>query len=239
MSATTRHSMNQPALNRDGIRRLVVVMVSVIGYAFVFSLAAGTLQHWGIWLYVILSLLTMTFGGWLVVRRNPEVINNRGRSHEGTKGWDSRLLRFYTLAMLAIPVAGGLDARFGWTPPVPALLLVVGVLLLVAGSALTYGAMLANPHFEPTVRIQGDRDHRVISTGPYRWVRHPGYVGFMLGVLALPLVVGEWAMYAPVLIAIALMVLRTVREDRTLHEELPGYADYARRTPYRLIPGIW
>lgn len=61
----------------------------------------------------------------------------------------------------------------------------------------------------------------------------------MLGVLALPLIVGAWAMYAPVLIAIARIVLRTMREDRTLHEELPGYADYARRTPYRLIPGIW
>ena len=96
-----------------------------------------------------------------------------------------------------------------------------------------------NPFFEKTVRIQSDRGHRVVDIGPYRLVRHPGYLGFFGWILSTPLLLGSWWAFVPALLSIAGIVVRTALEDRTLKAELPGYADYAKRTRYRLVPGIW
>ena len=104
---------------------------------------------------------------------------------------------------------------------------------------LAHWAMLANPFFEKTVRIQEERGHHVATGGPYRFVRHPGYVAFILMGFALPLGVGSaWAL-VPAGLNAALIVARTALEDRTLRRELPGYAEYAQRTRYRLLPGVW
>jgi protein-S-isoprenylcysteine O-methyltransferase Ste14 len=99
--------------------------------------------------------------------------------------------------------------------------------------------MAVNRFFEGTVRIQTNREHQVISSGPYRYVRHPGYVGVMLEFIAIPLSLGTLAAWIPALLGVALYVLRTAMEDRTLIAELPGYAEYAQRTCYRLLPGVW
>jgi protein-S-isoprenylcysteine O-methyltransferase Ste14 len=116
----------------------------------------------------------------------------------------------------------------------------VGAALYGFFALLITWAMAVNPHFEKTVRIQRELGHQVIDSGPYRIVRHPGYVGTVFGfLLSPPLLLGSWWAFVPALGAVALVIIRTVLEERTLRSELPGYEDYARRVRYRLIPGIW
>jgi protein-S-isoprenylcysteine O-methyltransferase Ste14 len=99
--------------------------------------------------------------------------------------------------------------------------------------------MLENTHFEPTVRIQRDRDNREVDTGPYGHVRHPGYAGFLLVILSTPALVLSWWAYAPAAALVAVLVVRTFLEERTLRDELPGYREYADRVRHRFVPGVW
>jgi protein-S-isoprenylcysteine O-methyltransferase Ste14 len=99
--------------------------------------------------------------------------------------------------------------------------------------------MASNTHFESYVRIQEDRAHKPVSSGPYQYVRHPGYVGMALSALSIPLTLGSWWALIPAGIAALLIVIRTALEDKTLHTELQGYAEYAKKVRYRLLPGIW
>ena len=132
-----------------------------------------------------------------------------------------------------------LDAvRYGWAPMGPAWI-AVGLVLLLPGSALFICAMAANAFFEGTVRIQHDRGHRVVDTGPYALVRHPGYIGFGAFAAGTSFVLGSWWSLLPAAGAILLLVGRTALEDRTLQRELQGYAEYTGRVRYRLVPGIW
>ena len=142
-------------------------------------------------------------------------------------------------ALLLLPAVAGLDVgRFRWSSlELP--YAVVGLVSLVVSSVLTTWAMIENPYFEPTVRIQDDRGHHVVTTGPYALIRHPGYLSGILWVASIPPILGSLYAFLPVLLYTVLMCLRTYLEDRTLQEELPGYATYAERVRYRLFPGIW
>lgn len=135
-------------------------------------------------------------------------------------------------------VVAGLDKRFGWGSLSP-VWSPVGLILVVLGSVPSAWAISLNPHFEPTVRIQEERGHRVISTGPYQYVRHPGYLSVMITSAATPLLLGTpWA-FLPVGAIIVVLVIRTALEDRVLRRELTGYREYAQRVRWRLFPGIW
>jgi protein-S-isoprenylcysteine O-methyltransferase Ste14 len=145
----------------------------------------------------------------------------------------------FTPAFLAIYVTAGFDAvRFEWST-MPLWLWPLGLALWLAGYALFTWSMGVNPFFEKTVRIQTERGHRVIDTGPYRFVRHPGYLGFFGWGLSTPLLLGSWWAFLPALLSMVSLVIRTALEDRTLREELAGYREYASKVRYRLIPGIW
>jgi protein-S-isoprenylcysteine O-methyltransferase Ste14 len=140
---------------------------------------------------------------------------------------------------LLLAVVAGLDAvRFRWSAMPPAMLW-PGLALYAAGAVPVVWAMAANPFLERMVRIQQDRDHRVVSSGPYRFVRHPMYVGILLQAAALPLMLGSWWTFAPAAATWVLFAVRTALEDRTLRNELDGYEDYTRQTRYRLVPGVW
>lgn len=175
-----------------------------------------------------------------VLWKNPELVAARGRLHrKEMRTFDKIFMAFYLPAWFALPVVAGLDAvRFGWSS-LPWAALWPGVILQLLAIPPVAWAMATNPHLETTVRIQHDRGHKVITSGPYAMVRHPMYVGAILNVVGTPLVLGSpWA-YAPAGFALVLFVLRTALEDRTLRRELAGYEEYAQRTRYRLLPGVW
>ncbi len=166
-------------------------------------------------------------------------MDERRRAGPNVKGWDKIIMGVYTALLLGLLVVAALDAgRFRWsaTPP---LLRALGWLGLAIAVAIIFWAMASNTFLSQSVRIQAERGHRTITTGPYQYVRHPMYVGVILCVVGVPCVLGSgWAML-PGLLAAGLFVVRTALEDRTLLQELPGYREYAQRARYRLFPWVW
>jgi protein-S-isoprenylcysteine O-methyltransferase Ste14 len=189
--------------------------------------------------FVTLLVGTLVVAGVYLLFVNPEVVVARIRFHRGTKRWDIILLCFLLPAVCAVFLVAALDdRRFHWLP-VPWWVRGIGYVLFLVGVGIFTWAESVNKFFEPTVRIQMDRGHKVIDTGPYAIVRHPGYVGFMLFSVGGALCLGSlWALIPAGLVCV-LLVLRTRREDETLQAELSGYNEYAQTVRYKLIPGVW
>jgi protein-S-isoprenylcysteine O-methyltransferase Ste14 len=215
--------------------------LGMVGYGAVLFAAAGTLR-W-IWGWVLLGVLTafMAAHPLLLIPINPDLLAERekGSLDRPVKTWDKWTTMLSGLVMVVAWVVAGLDVRFGWTGPVALPWHLAGLLLMVPGYALFLWAMVSNAFFAEGVRIQKERGHTVATGGPYRYVRHPGYLGAILAQLATPFLLASlWAALPSAAFA-ALYVLRTALEDRTLQQELPGYREFAQRTRYRLIPSLW
>ena len=131
------------------------------------------------------------------------------------------------------------DVRTGWTTNLPLVLYWASVVVYLIGQGIFLWARYTNNYFSSVVRIQTDRGHAVCKEGPYRYVRHPGYVGGFLFTITIGLMLGSWWASIPQILAASMLVWRTAREDRTLQVELPGYSDFAKETRYRLLPGVW
>ena len=231
----------QPTNGLNGMmRRLIIVSVASLGlFAALIFWPAGTIGWLQGWLYFGLLTASMLITFVYLQRVNPDVIVHRLQLKKGTKPWDKCWAVFFTPVFIAIYVVAGFDAvRFEWST-MPPWLWLAGLATWLSGNVLLTWAMGVNPFFEKTVRIQTERGHHVIDSGPYRFIRHPGYLGFFSWCLATPLLLGSWWSLLPALLAIASLVMRTALEDRTLHEELGGYREYAGRVRYRLLPGIW
>ncbi|MFN2146792.1 MAG: methyltransferase family protein [Anaerolineales bacterium] len=205
-------------------------------------IAAGTLAWPEAWVYVAL-LLGASLGGRVVVYfRNPDTLRERARfsDSENTAEGDRALVLLIGIVLPALSaLTAGLDHRFGWTPAFPVGVKALGALLVLIGYGAGVWAMIVNRFFSAVVRIQSDRDQHVVVCGPYRIVRHPSYAGAVLASLGLPLLLNSaWLLIALVLYTVVL-ILRTRLEDQMLLQELPGYPEYASRTRFRLIPGVW
>ncbi|MCL4859126.1 MAG: isoprenylcysteine carboxylmethyltransferase family protein [Caldilineaceae bacterium] len=228
-----------PAL-RAGIRkRFSQVGAIFLLQAAMLFLAAGRLDWVWAWVFIGLNLTGATANAVLLLRHSPETVAERA-SAQGMKGWDKWVGGAWAVTyFVMLLVVAGLDQRFGWTGLLPIAYHSAGVMVFGLGFALFSWAMITNAYFAAIVRIQTERGHTVCTSGPYRFVRHPGYVGAILQTLSAPLLLGSlWALL-PGGLAVLLMVVRTALEDRTLHEELAGYATYAQRVRYRLLPGLW
>jgi protein-S-isoprenylcysteine O-methyltransferase Ste14 len=231
---------HEQALQRLDRRRLTLHLVA---FPFVLALflflPAGTWAWPRGWLFVLVFLLAMTLTALYLWRVNPEIFAARSRIHEGTKRWDRLLLAVLFPAMAAIVLVAALDdGRFHWSH-IPWWACGLGYALLLAGMGITAWAQAVNKFFEPGVRIQADRGHRVIDTGPYAIVRHPGYVGACLLFVGTALSLGSFWALIPAGLASLLLLLRTRWEDRTLQAELAGYQEYTQRVRSRWIPGVW
>lgn len=214
-------------------------LVSLAALALLLFAPTGTVTWARGWLFLAVFVIQIAAAALYLRRVNPEIYAARRRIQPGTKRWDRILLAFLFPAMLAIiPVAALDDGRFHWSR-MPREFVALGYLLLTAGMAITTWAQAVNRFFEPGVRIQAERGHRVIDTGPYAFIRHPGYCAAALLFAGVALALGSWWALAPAGVATLLLVIRTAREDRTLQAELPGYSAYARRVRSRLIPGLW
>jgi protein-S-isoprenylcysteine O-methyltransferase Ste14 len=222
-------------------RVMIQVLFFVVVVPFLPLLISWHWNWWEAWAYAIISILGFVISRVLARRRHPDVIAERARhrQHENVKPWDRRLAGWLMLGGVAVLLVAGLDERFGWSPTFGWPVKILALALLLGGYALSSYALIENRFFSSEVRIQSERDHHVVSSGPYRWVRHPGYAGGLLTYLATPLLLdAPWA-FLPTAPVIVLTVIRTALEDRTLQAELAGYREYAGRVRYRLLPGVW
>jgi protein-S-isoprenylcysteine O-methyltransferase Ste14 len=221
------------------MKQLISSLIATLVFLLILLLSAGRLDYWQAWVYAAVSVL-MSVCTRIALRDAPDVERERSKPGEGTKAWDKSLLGIGLLLNIVTFVVAGLDSgRFHWAPRLTLGWSVAGTVLSVLGMGLFLRALKENRFFSSVVRIQTDRGHTVCTTGPYRWVRHPGYVGMIIGTLAMPLLFTSAWSALPVLLSVIVLVVRTRLEDRTLAAELPGYEDYARSTRYRLIPGLW
>lgn len=191
------------------------------------------------WIYTGMVAVALAINLACLLRWNPELIRRRMRFGQFTKSWDMVWAVLFTIAVIAIYVVAVAETRDGVARE-PGAAWLLGLAVFTPGWTLIIWSMVVNPFFEKTVRIQTDHGHRVIDTGPYAYIRHPGYLGFAVGwILPTPLLLASTGAFIPALIVVGLLVIRTALEDRTLHAELPGYAEYATRVRFRLIPGVW
>ncbi len=174
-----------------------------------------------------------------VARRTPSLVRRRARPGAGTPWWDLLLVPLFQLAFIAVLITGGLDAARHPSLAVSPWLQWTGLALMALAMLGLAWAMGSNPHFEATVRIQREQGHRVIDTGPYRIVRHPGYVAGIPLLFGMALALGSARALVPALVGAIGLVIRTALEDRFLIEHLEGYQAFTRSTKFRLIPGIW
>ena len=234
------HPGKSPAVLAGIIKRLLTLAIFLVFNAILLFFAAGRLQWTWAWVFLGICLLSVAINGAFLLRRSPETIAERGRGLEQTKDWDRPVSTGFFLSLyVALPLVSGLDARFGWSGEIGTAIHISGAVLVALGLELAGWALIANAYFSTAVRIQTERGHAVCRSGPYRFVRHPGYVGFMLQSLGTPVLLGSWWALIPGVVAVAFGVIRTSLEDRMLQAELPGYTDFARDVRYRLLPGVW
>ena len=223
------------------IKQATVSTVLLAVMMAVFYASAGRTDISRSWLLFSVSFVNFVGSTLVLAKYNPELLIQRLTiRRKGSKAWDEVLVRVSNLTgLLLVPTVAGLDVgRYGWSS-LGIQYAVFGLIMMAASSVLTNWAMNENPYFEPTVRIQEDRGHRVVSTGPYGIVRHPGYLSGIMWMSSIPLVLGSLYTLVPIALYSALMILRTQLEDRTLKEELTGYAEYAEKVRYKLFPGVW
>ncbi len=234
-------SIEEPRVKKGAVRWLVR---ETLGNLMLIAILFGIVGRWD-WpagwalslIYIIWTVATAV----LILPVNPAMLAERARPNAaGTKKWDIALLGVMGVLLIAEYVVASLDVRWGWSPQLPFILRAFGLVIAVLGHDILFvWAMVSNAFFIATVRIQNDRQHSVSSGGPYRYVRHPGYLGAILLDLGVPFLLNSlWALI-PGLLLVLVMVIRTALEDKTLHTELPGYTEYAQRIRYRLLPGVW
>jgi len=224
---------------RPGVRYVAQRMALFLVFAIILFVAAGSLFWLRAWVYLLYGLLMEVATLFILAKRAPETLNHRGGIWQaGVKTFDKVFAMAWLTLSLVTPIVAGLDERLRLSS-MPMAALYVGVVLITVSYVFAAWAMVENEHFEQFVRIQVDRAHRVVTSGPYQIVRHPGYAGAILGALCTPLILGSWWTCVPAGAVALLFIIRTVLEDGTLLKELEGYEAYVRRTRYRLFPGIW
>ncbi len=226
-------------LNGRGINALTSPFRWIVITGVVYFIAAGRIDILRVWLYIGIYIVGSLISGLILMKKVPELLNRRGKIHKGTKKLDKVLIVIYFLfAIILTPLISGLDYRFNISP-LPFNLVYMGVGFYLISMVLSTWSMLHNPFFESTLRIQKERNHRVIETGPYSIVRHPGYLGMLFSSLSMPFVFGSGLGLLSLIIMVLLVLMRTYYEDKTLMIELEGYKEYSKKVKYRLIPLIW
>jgi protein-S-isoprenylcysteine O-methyltransferase Ste14 len=235
---TVSEDATQTASPRQWIRLIVAYLLVPL----ILLLCGGDLGWWQAWLYSLLIGAAGIGGRMWAERRHPGLLAERQNIEniQNAKAWDKVLAPLMAVSV-GYPMAfvAGLDHRYGWSSEFPPWLIVIGFILVFLGYAFAAWALAENRFFSSVVRIQVDRGHVVCDSGPYRFVRHPGYAGNVLALIGIVLALNSLWTLIPAAVASIIAVIRTELEDRTLKGELPGYRDYARRVRYRLIPWIY
>jgi protein-S-isoprenylcysteine O-methyltransferase Ste14 len=227
--------MNPKLVTRYVLRE--TMGTAIMGAALFWS--AGRIYWWPAWAAIAVTAVWSTATAVVILRFNPALLAERLGPRKGAKPWDSVIMGILGLAQLARYIIAGLDQRYGWTGDFPLMAQIIALMLCILGYALFVWATASNTYFSQIVRIQSERGHAVVTGGPYHFMRHPAYLGAILVELAIPILLALWWALFISGLSVSLLILRTALEDHTLQTELTGYADYAHRMHYRLLPGIW
>jgi protein-S-isoprenylcysteine O-methyltransferase Ste14 len=231
---TTKKLTRKEILRFSGVALAVPTLFGVLLFT-----SALTLNWPEAWIVVCAHYLNFIVSIFWGIHRNPDLVRERASNLKGSgKAWDQRIIRLHTLMMFSLLLVSGFDRRFGWSHVPLTIKLFAGVVLLV-GYIIPHWVFRVNTYASGVVRIQEDRDHRVIKTGPYEYIRHPMYLGTIFMLIGFAIVFGSWWALIPAGLDVLLFVIRTALEDRTLRQELPGYEEYAKEVRFRLLPGIW
>lgn len=233
--------------DHESVQTPTGILLARFVFTYLFILLALWVPAWDVgwwqaWVYSVVLLVAGIGGRLWAELQHPGLLAERQSLEkvQEAKPWDKVLAPLMAVSIsFPLFIVAGLDHRWGWSPVFPTWLNILGLAMVSVGYALSAWAMVQNPFFSSTVRVQWDRGHVVCDTGPYRIVRHPGYAGNMLPLAGIALALGSLWTLIPAVVAFIIVAIRTILEDRTLQEELPGYRDYARRVRYRLIPGIY
>ncbi len=223
-------------MNKNIMRRIFQVWFTLIIQGVILFIAAWTINWLWAWIFLFLGVILLMINSMVIPA---ELIEERGKKKEDVKKWDKIITSLNIIPTLCIYLFSGLDYRFHWTQELSILFNISGLILVFLGAMLFTRAMISNKFFSTMVRLQTDRNHRVATSGPYKLVRHPGYVGYIIMSFATPLALGSlWTLSFSVIITI-LFIIRTYLEDKTLQKELNGYVEYSESVKYRLIPFVW
>jgi protein-S-isoprenylcysteine O-methyltransferase Ste14 len=198
--------------------------------------AAGTTRYPQAWAFVGLLWATMTATNAYLLRVAPALLERRLPSNQETEPVQKAAMRVLRFVAIGLFVTAGLDRRLGWSR-VPTGVAWAALVFVAAGALLVFLVLRENRFASVTVGVEAE--HAVVSTGPYRLVRHPMYLGALLQTIAIPLSLGSYWAEVFSVAACVVVTVRLLAEDRLLFERLPGYAEYARRTRHRLVPGVW
>ena len=226
---------------KRGVKRWVLTsLIAVVLLAASLFLSAGTLLWWQAWIYLFTAAIILVLDYVVLVPISPDLLGERSRYQKGAKTWDELLSRLMaTIGPVLILIVSGLDFRNSWSDDFQAWIIVLSMELVLLGGLLALWAMAANRFFVGMVRIQDERGHHVIKSGPYRYIRHPGYLGSLFYILFTSLALASYWALVPAGLTMGVIILRTYLEDKTLAEELAGYEEYTRQVRSRLIPAIW
>ena len=226
--------------NATLLKMLTNVLVSLIFIGGLVFAGAGRLD-WGLgWLFVavwgFLKVVQLIYLRW----HDPALLVERGTRHENTQQYDRRIVRVYSVISFSTFLVAGMDGgRFHWSGPISPLWIVLGYGIYLIGNGISAWAASSNPFFSTESRLQVDRDQKVARQGPYQYVRHPAYSATILLWSVTGILLGSWWAVIPGLLSALMIIVRTIFEDRMLHAELSGYAQYAQDVRFRLLPGIW
>ena len=223
-------------MNKNVIKRLIQVLFTLIMQGVLLFVSAWTIKWLWAWIFLSMGIIILLINLFVIP---VELIEERGKKKDNVKKWDRILTSINIIPMLGINIVSGLDYRFGWSINPGILIQIPGLVLYFFGSMLFTWSMVSNKYFSTMVRLQTERGHEVAAGGPYQYIRHPGYVGFIVMVLATPLSLGTFYSLLMSGITTIILIIRTSLEDKTLRNELNGYLEYSNKVKYKLIPFIW
>ena len=231
----------KPEKKTSVVRIVVMLLLVLVVFPLLPMIISGRWDWWQAWLMGVLFVLSFIVSRAIAARKTPDILKERAdyATQGNTQAWDKWLSPIMAFGSVFILLIAGLDELFNWSPDLPLGLELVGLALVVAGYIFGSYAFVENAFFSGTVRLQPERGQTVVSSGPYAWVRHPGYLGSLIASLGMPLLLDSLWAFVPMIIFSFLFVLRTHLEDSFLKENLTGYSEYVDKVHYRLFPGIW
>ena len=222
--------------------RIVVMLLLVLGlFPLLPMLISGRWSWWQAWVMTSIFVLGFLVSRAIAARKTPDILKERANynQHENTQAWDKWLSPAVAFSSVFILLVAGLDALYHWLAGFSGGVEIIGLVLILLGYLLGSYAFVTNAFFSGTVRIQDERGHKVVSNGPYAWVRHPGYLGSKITNLGMPLLLDSAWAFIPAVFFSILLIVRTCLEDRFLQQNLPGYRELSQKVPHRLFPGVW